>query len=732
MQTVRVLGALALSVIIGLGIVLLLSSASVRPVYADDGPPPRPRAESPSAEVVIYVDRDIDTNLSTCSAAANDCTLRGAINKANGDPANIYTIYFSPTVDLIVPLSPLPTITANDLWIMGSGGVPRIDGLFMSGGDPFTINANNIRVDGLSIVNVQDTVANDYADIRVIGGTKVQILSNYLGTLPPSSAVTNCTPNPIGGGAVSRNAAYGIFVESGVTGNSGNNSVFIAGNTIGCHADSGILLSGADYVNIEANYIGVNVNSVPITQTHDGISLISDGSNNAPRYNTLNNNFVSGNGGYGILIRGNGTANTNGAVGNAIIGNRIGLAPNGSRLGNDAGGVLLLNAPFQNFIGGTGDNDGNIISGNGDPGVEIIDGIGNGVLGNYIGTTITGTPGVGNAAGGVFIYSGTANIVGGAIYGIIPATKGNVIYSNYGDGVMLVGANNGLVTANDIRYNDASGVAIASGASNNIVGGDVITGANVIGNNADYGINLYGSATVGNVVKHNDILNNAMGGVIIWSDAHDNEIGGAVPDAFNLIRYNQGSGIRVIHSGPNTISYNGIIGNQQYGVLLEGSATQGTLITGTTITGNGYDGIGEGNGAGANFWNKVSLYGNGGLGIDKEASSDTANIIHAPALTIDSVNRSTGVVRGRATGSLLLVIDKIELYRVELDPSGYGEGKTFVGSAVTDADGNWQIVDPAPGSGCYTAFESLVIVVPLGSSEFSRTSCAVMLPTVLK
>jgi hypothetical protein len=186
-------------VIIGLCIVLLLSSASIKPVYADDGPPPRTRTESPAAEVVIYVDRDIDTNLSTCSDAANDCTLRGAINKANGDPANIYTIFFSPTVDLIVPLSPLPTITANDLWIMGSGGSRALTALFMSAGDPFTINANNIRVNGLSIVNVQDTVANDYADIRVIGGTKVQILSNYLGTLPPSPEVTNCTPHPVGG-----------------------------------------------------------------------------------------------------------------------------------------------------------------------------------------------------------------------------------------------------------------------------------------------------------------------------------------------------------------------------------------------------------------------------------------------------------------------------------------------------------------------------------------------------
>jgi parallel beta-helix repeat protein len=224
---------------------------------------------------------------------------------------------------------------------------------------------------------------------------------------------------------------------------------------------------------------------------------------------------------------------------------------------------------------------------------------------------------------------------------------------------LIEGASNSLVTANDIRYNNGMGVRIESGASNNIIGGDVITSLNIIGNNGGYGVELYGSTTTGNVVKNNDILNNGIDGVFIGGDAHDNEIGSDVIQSANLIRYNNGSGIGVSDSGPNTISYNGIVGNGKYGVILDGSLTQGNTITGTSITGNGYDGIGEGNGAGANFWNKVSIFGNGGLGIDKGASSDTTNIINAPALTIDSVNRSTGVVRGRATGSLLLVIDEI-------------------------------------------------------------------------
>jgi titin len=481
------------------------------------------------------------------------------------------------------------------------------------------------------------------------------------------------------------------------------------------------------------NYIGVNASGLVFTNTSHGIYFLPDVSNNTSRHAIVANNVIAGNGGDGIYIEGSGTPNTNSAYNNVIRANRIGVGPTGARVPNGGNGVYIGRGAFQNFIGGTSDADRNIISGNADHGIWITNSVGIGVLGNYIGTNVSGTASISNGLGGVKITAGEANIIGGAIYGIIPATKGNLIRYNNGDGVHLsLAAHDNLVVANDIRYNTVSGVGIASGAYDNIVGGDVITSLNIIGNNGSHGVYLTGNTTTGNVVKYNDILNNGGDGVTLQADAHDNEIGGSVPQAFNLIRYNFGSGIWVLNSGPNTISYNGIIGNQYYGVILDGSATQGTIISNTTIIENGYDGIGERNGAGANFWNHVSLYDNGGLGIDKEASSDTANIVNAPSVVIDSVNSSTGVVKGRATGSLLLVLNEIELYRIDLDPSGYGEGRTYVGSTVTDANGNWQIVDPLPGSGCYTAYESLVVVVPLGSSEFSRTNCAVMLPAVLK
>lgn len=703
---------------------------------AQDSSPPTPRTRdsaAPEAFVTIYVDRSDDTNVTACTAAANDCTLRGAINKANSDLANIYTINFDPAVLAVNLSNPLPTITADEVWIVGVNGVPKIDALNMANGSVLTVNASQVRIAALSIVNANSSIQG--ADIRITGGTQNLIDSNFLGVLP---GATSCTF-----GGVARNSFYGVTIDAAVTGSSGtgSGSAYVYANTIGCHAGSGIGVFGADYVRIgelpsgiaSGNYIGVSTGGITLTNSIYGVYLATASGSNAPRHNLIANNVIAGNSLGGIVIVGNGTPNSNSAYNNVIRANRIGVGPTGARTPNGPYGVYISNGAFQNFIGGADDADRNIISGNNGTGVVISGSVGIGVLGNYIGTNVTGTAALGNGAGGVRIVGGEANLVGGAVYGIIPAIKGNRIQYNAQVGVQLsADTHTNQVLANTIRYNIGYGVSLVSGAYDNVVGGDVITSLNVIGNNTSYGVYLEGSSTTGNVVKFNDIENNGADGITLRGDAHDNTIGSDSPGAYNLIQYNAGSGLAVSDSGPNTVLYNHLASNAAYGLLLDGTATQGTIVSNTTILGNGYDGIGERNGAAANFWNNVSIYGNDGLGIDKEASSNTANVINAPGLVITSVNRSTGVVQGRASASAFLVITEIELYRVEPDASGYGEGKTYVGRATTDSNGNWQIVDPSPGSGCYTAFESLIVIVPIGSSEFSANTCRVMLPTVVK
>jgi hypothetical protein len=67
------------------------------------------------------------------------------------------------------------------------------------------------------------------------------------------------------------------------------------------------------------------------------------------------------------------------------------------------------------------------------------------------------------------------------------------------------------------------------------------------------------------------------------------------------------------------------------------------------------------------------------------------------------------------------------------DPSGYGEGKTFVGSTDTDGFGTWSITFTG-ANGCFTAFYTATsaFVKASSSSEFSANTCRMSLPKVAR
>jgi hypothetical protein len=208
-------------------------------------------------------------------------------------------------------------------------------------------------------------------------------------------------------------------------------------------------------------------------------------------------------------------------------------------------------------------------------------------------------------------------------------------------------------------------------------------------------------------------------------------------EAANFISHNTHTGIYltagISATQHNVIGSNVVSANGDYGVLLDGGNTAYNTITRTQIYQNGLDGIGERKSAGFNVWTEVGISNNGGLGIDNSANNDAQNLVNAPNnFSIDSINRTTGVVHGRADASVAGTV-KIELYRVAPDPSGFGEGSIFIGSDITDGSGNWTITDPTPAQsgGCYTAFVTeSQIVIPFSSSEFSANTCRVFLPAV--
>lgn len=179
--------------------------------------------------------------------------------------------------------------------------------------------------------------------------------------------------------------------------------------------------------------------------------------------------------------------------------------------------------------------------------------------------------------------------------------------------------------------------------------------------------------------------------------------------------------------GPNTIAH-----NLENGIDLSYTHTTGVLITGTAIYDNGGAGIRSRNGAVNNRWRNVSIYDNGGLGIDTEEEGVSGGTL--PKVT--AVNVVPGVISGTARASTPPFYSvSVELYRVAPDPSGHGEGKTYVGRATVDSEGNWAITDPAGADGCYTAFQTsrlTGLTFVYNSSEFGPNSCRGFLPLVSK
>jgi len=233
----------------------------------------------------------------------------------------------------------------------------------------------------------------------------------------------------------------------------------------------------------------------------------------------------------GVLLAGEGT-NSNQVIGNLIGTDDSGTAPRGNRTG-----VMIGSGARDNVIGGSSIGERNIISGQRAVGVAI-SGSDNLVIGNYIGTDITGTASVSNRMEGIWLTDGAqGNVIGGALPG-----EGNVISGNdlFGVSISGAGTSGNVVKGNYIGV-DATGAAalgnrhgveISYGAEDNIIGGGAEGEGNIISANS-IGVLLRGSPTRGNVVEGNYIGTDASGETVlrnaraisIIEGADDNTIG---------------------------------------------------------------------------------------------------------------------------------------------------------------------------------------------------------------
>ena len=672
---------------------------------------------------VLTVGNDTDTSGLACTGTA-DCNLRSAIEYANAHGGN-WAIIFTSGVHTFTLGSPL-IVSSNAISISANAGQT----VFVNAnntGNAFQISGSDVMLNHLYIYGS----ASGFSNIWIKGSAqRVVISNNYIGTYPGSSGAVNCN--------VSLNSYSGIYIDSTGVIAPGSARAWIYGNMIGCNYGT-----PGDGIDILTDHVivGVDPAGVPhgdMTEFNSGAGILigSGATANVIRAetNAANmNGIVVTDGAYLNDILTN-TVFNNSNVGIWLSGGVYSTTVRGNTLyGQGNAAIQIDNGAHDNTIGSAFMASGgrNRIFNNTREGIYISDANthGNQIHGNWIG--VEGA----NGHNGLVLTNGAHdNLIG-------DTTDPNTISGNGQNGVeILNGAHHNTLWWNNIgtRVNQTqvlsntwSGVSIHDGAHDNLLEQNLISG------NGVYGVVIDGSTTASNTLVLNWIgyhytlsMPNGWDGVALLNGTFSNVLGGGGLN--NFIMGNTASGIYVAGgSHNNAVMENVIASNLKYGILFDGGTTANNVVNGATITNNGLDGLAARNGALYNTWTHVSIYNNAGLGINTQAINEATHTPHPPTLAIVAMDRSSGLISGKANITSGPFFTKIELYRPAPDPSGYGEGKTFVGSTYTDNVGNWSIIDPA-FTGCYTGFATETLLTGTGSTEFMYDTCQIFMPLVLK
>jgi hypothetical protein len=579
-----------------------------------------------------------------------------------------------------------------------------------------TVQGNKIGTDSTGTAPLANHLDGVFMDVLLGTG------GNWIGGIAPDA--TNL---------ISGNLLNGIHVVGPGTGN------VIMGNRIGTDG------SGTAFVPNSLD--GVLVDNAW------GYTIGGLGSNTA--------NLISGNLQNGVEIAGKFSLD------DVVLGNLIGTDPSGQlAVGNQGNGILIDNAASFNTIGGQGPLAGNLISGNTGDGILIQGGDvvsnnllphANRIMGNKIGTNISGMAVLANVLQGVEIWTAFANTIGGDQPG-----EGNLISGNDQDGILIAEESwNSLVESNLIGTrldgqqalaNHGNGIEVVNSWNNTIGGPLAPTGGpgSVISGNHLSGLVLKGPQSTQNTVAGNLIgttllgnapLPNGQDGVDILAGASSNTVGGnggvGIGQPGNVIACNTGDGVQIDGTGTdgNTIAGNAIgtyapgvvgkgdSGNRGNGVSVYDSA-QDNMIGGSSATSGNViaDNRGVGVAIGHNLQDKATVFDavlsnsisdNVGIGIDLASDGVTPNTPGSPHTGPNNL-LNTPVVESAVSDSMgQFTVVQLSLnasppppgqFTIQLfaSPSPgtdfHGGGKTLLIQilAVTDINGNWTFVITLP------------------------------------
>jgi len=584
--------------------------------------------------------------------------------------------------------------------------------------------------DGIRIMSAANTVGGTTPDSRNVisanngygilitgtGASENQVQGNFIGTDATGTMTSDQDGNALGNrsGVVIIDAPANTVggpssLSGGRLSGAGN---LISGNSKNVsEAKVQIYGAGATGNLVQGNFIGTDVTGTKALSHPDdvgGVSIAEGATNNTVGGLTPDlRNLISGNAGDGVLIKDHGTKL------NLVEGNFIGTDVTGSiPLGNSGNGVDIVSTS-GNTVGGVRPSDGplslagNLISANGRAGVTCFGYQGdteqNFIEGNFIGTDATGTmvtgpdpvtPGMtlplGNAWGGVEVTTAGEIQIGGPgeIYDVLTEnyndTFGNVISGNLSSGVFIYTDEPGNFVAGNFIGTDVTGRVALGNQGNGVTvyGPDSFVGyppfgggelehpyGNVISGNSGNGVAIY---TNGNSVMSNQIgtdlsgtipLGNRLDGVRVYSGSN-NTIGGRTGESGNVIAYNGSTDVR-----PTA------------GVLVVQIGT--VSATGNAILSN-------------------SIFSNVGLGIDLNQDGVTPNtpggphtgannLQNYPVLTSVTGNSTQTTVQGTLNSTPNATFELQFYSNTVADPSGYGEGQSFLGSKSVTSNSNGDV-----------------------------------------
>lgn len=502
-----------------------------------------------------------------------------------------------------------------------------------------------------------------------------QVIGNFIGTNRTGTARLRDDASNLHGVLIAKEASNNFI--GGIDDTS--DSTFGLGNLISGNLDTGVKIQGLNTSRnqVLGNYIGTNRDGTARldedVSNEFGVAILDGASNNTVG-GTLEGtrNIISGNIQSGVQLQDSGTTG-NRVQGNYIGTDKLGTARLAGLLSNNFG-VAIRRGASNNVIGGADADDGeaddvvrarNIISGNLEAGVLVRDAgtDGNRILGNYIGTDVSGTSRLADDSSnlfGIVIRGGaTFNTIGGTADG-----ARNVISGNHANGVHILDemTEQNLVEGNYIGTNvegdallvgnksNANGIAISAKASKNTIGGRAEEARNIISGNTGAGVQITDEGTDDNEVWGNYIGTDKEGkrrlagdasnndGVIIFSGASSNDIGGILSGMRNIISGNLRNGILIEGAEGTETTDNSIIGNfigtDRFGDarLADGKSNQfGVAILGGA-TGNFVGGILE------PFRNVIS--GNLETGVHLEGTGTTGNQVLGNYIGTDHLGTS--------------------------------------------------------------------------------------------